>query len=203
MIAWWDGLTAVQRIFAFMAVPATVILMLQNLLLMFGAGGGHDADGEIDFDSDSETDYDLDGDSGGHDSGLRIFTVRAFVAFFTVFGWCGIVLTSSGVNTGLSVLISACGGFLMMVVIAYIFKLTNKLQSEGNIDAANAVGKSGTVYLTIPKERSGRGKVMVTVQERLTEMEAVTDCDKSIKTGSEITVVSVSNQGILCVVPRK
>ena len=206
MTVWWNSLTSVQQIFAYMAIPATVLLILQTILLIFGLGGGSDADTDCDCDAE----FDADGDIDCHhdsdtfsDSGLRIFTVRAFVAFFTVFGWCGITLTDKGVNLWISILISAISGFLIMLLIAYIFKWSIKLQSEGNLDSANAIGKNGTVYLTIPEQRNGRGKVMVTVQERLTELEAVTDCEHKLKTGSEITVVSVSNQGILCVIPKK
>ena len=200
MTVWWNSLSDIQQIFAYMAIPATVILALQTILLMFGAGNGHDGDGDCDCDAET----DLDGDISTHhdDGGLRIFTVRAFVAFFTVFGWCGIALTENNVNIGISIFISAISGFLMMLLIAYIFKMAMKLQSEGNLDSKNAVGKSGTVYLSIPEKRSGRGKVMVTVQERLTEMEAVTDCDYKLKTGTEITVISVSNQGVVSVIPK-
>ena len=64
-----------------------------------------------------------------------------------------------------------------------------KLQSNGAINIKNAIGKIGTVYLTIPPRRSGFGKVNVLVQERYAEYDAVTDGDEPIPTLAEIEVI--------------
>ncbi len=60
---WWAGLSFLQQCFGIVAVPATVILILQTILLLVGLGG-HSADhGEADdFDTDSDADVDTDGD---------------------------------------------------------------------------------------------------------------------------------------------
>ena len=59
---WWAGLTLLQQSFAAVAIPATVLLLLQTVLLLFGLGG-HDADhGECDHDFDHDLDHDLDHD---------------------------------------------------------------------------------------------------------------------------------------------
>ena len=62
---WWEGLTLLQQCFAVVAIPATVILLLQTVLLLFGMGG-HDADhGEVDTDHDfdHDMDHELDHDT--------------------------------------------------------------------------------------------------------------------------------------------
>lgn len=66
----------------------------------------------------------------------------------------------------------------------------------------NAVGLSGTVYLTIPPARSETGKVTLLLQERLTQIDAVTDCETPIKTGAEVVVVGVSGKTTLIVQPK-
>ena len=76
---WWESLEIIQQVFACIAIPATVILVLQTLLLLFGLGGSHDIDnGEgINFDShDISHDLNSDHDSADHLDGLRIFTIR-------------------------------------------------------------------------------------------------------------------------------
>lgn len=232
---WWESLTGAQQMFALMAIPATLILILQTLLLLVGLaghgdsggehghddfGGGHDHD---DFDTAS---HDIDGhDVGGdsheidvhgndaaerdnyhetaHDGGLRIFTVRAFVAFFTIFGWMGIVLLESGLNVILSAIISLFAGFAAMFGMACFFKFALSLQSSGNVDIRNSLGKTGTVYIPIPPNRTGKGKITVLVQDRFTEVDAITDNDVSLKTGTEVVGVSMSNQNVICVTPVK
>lgn len=61
---WWNSLSFLQQCFAILAVPSTVILFMQTLLLLFGIGG-HGADhgeGDHDFDHDADADHDF-----GHD----------------------------------------------------------------------------------------------------------------------------------------
>lgn len=215
MALWWESLTNLQQVLALFAIPATIILALQTLLLLFGLGGHGDADdgaGIEDHDghdagyhpghhgSSAHAQHDSHPD-GHHDGGLRIFTVRAFVAFFSIFGWLGIALIDNGVNNALSITLAFLTGATAMVGIAYFFKSVMRLQSSGNIDIRNSLGKTATVYIPIPPNRSGKGKVTVLVQGRLSEVEAVTDSEFTLKTGSEVVGVSVSNQNVLCVAP--
>jgi len=212
MNTWWGSLTIVQQILALAAIPATLIMVLQTLLLLFGLGSHSDADGDAGFDAhDGDHDMDMGHDdagghahhhhSGHHDGGLRIFTVRAFVAFFSIFGWLGIVLIDNGMYTAPAIAISLVAGVLVMIGMAWFFKSAMKLQSAGNIDIRNSLGKTATVYIPIPPKRTGKGKVNVMVQGRYTEVDAVTDSAVTLKTGAEVVGVSMSNQNVLCVTP--
>ena len=61
-VDWWNAMNLLQQSFAVVAIPATVVLILQTVLLLFGVGG-HAADhGEIADSHDG-----LDGQGGGHD----------------------------------------------------------------------------------------------------------------------------------------
>ena len=68
---WWIELGFVGQIMACCAIPMTIVLFLQALLMVFGFGSGieSDSDSDIDFDSDADfdTDYDMDFDA---DSGV-------------------------------------------------------------------------------------------------------------------------------------
>lgn len=215
MTAWWDSLSIFSQVLACMAIPATLILLIQTVLMFIGIGDhdGADADSpdagaDVHFDSVGDTDV-HDGvfghelTDGDHDpsgiEGLKIFSVRGIVAFFVVFGWVGIVLDSYGVHQALSVLLAAVCGFGMMIIIALLFKAVMKLQNEGNIDNRNALGAAGRVYLTIPPCRSGEGKINVTIQGTYCERSAVTDEDCELRTGSEVVVIGQSGQDTLVV----
>jgi hypothetical protein len=50
------------------------------------------------------------------------------------------------------------------------------------------VGQSGDVYLSIPAHRGGTGKVHITLQERLMELDAVTT-EEFIDTGARVLVI--------------
>ena len=210
MIAWFESLTAIERFFAYVAIPSTLVLAIQTILLIFGlaGGGGDGADEGFDFDSDGETDFELDldpdiphGDNVAEaaDGGLRLFTVRGFIAFFTVFGWGGLALLRANVPVLPSVLIAAVLGMGSMLVMAVIFKLCMRLQSDGTMRLENAIGQSGSVYLTIPPARQGRGKGEVMVQEQMRELEAVTDDKDPLPTGCEVVVTAISGRSTLVV----
>ncbi|MCL2695897.1 MAG: hypothetical protein FWE69_06185 [Clostridiales bacterium] len=222
MTAWWEGLSLLQKVFASTAIPATVLLVLQTVMLIFGLAQGDadadfDADSDADFDTDFDTDTDVDGDFDGdhghghghthshgtRDSGLRVFSVRAFVAFFSVFGWLGLALSEGGLVSSLSLVFATLAGLAAMIIMAWLMRAMLKLQQTGNQNIGNAVGKSGTVYIPIPANRSGVGKVTLVVDGRFSEVEAVTDSDTPLKTGSSVTVVSVGSQNIVCVIPQK
>ena len=54
----------------------------------------------------------------------------------------------------------------------------------------NALGRQGSVYLRIPAQGEGRGKITIEIQGRSVELAAVTDGD-AIKTGAIVQVVEV------------
>ena len=63
----------------------------------------------------------------------------------------------------------------------------------------NAIAHIGTVYITIPPKRSGSGKVNLTVQEQLVELDAVTDSEYPIKPNTQVQVVGLSGKTTLVV----
>lgn len=209
MSNWWDSLSLVSQIFALIAIPTTGVLLIQTILMLIGIGmdSGADFDGDIDADIDSSDglfgngEIDSDIDPTGLDS-FRVFTVRGIIAFLVVFGWTGFMLDRAELSLGLIIPIAAIAGFIMMYILAILMKSIMKLRNDGNLDNRNALGTSGRVYLTIPAERSGEGKVNVLLQGSYVEREAVTDESEAIPTGAEIVVVGISGQTTL-VVKRK
>lgn len=224
MIDWWNSLTAIEQIFGIIAIPSTILLLLQTIFLLFSSFGGdagsdgHEGDmHDLDMSHDAGHDFSLEHDVNGHDgddadelhdehglqdSGLRIFTVRGFIAFFCVFGWSGLVFLRNGMNPSISIFISVALGFASMALMAYVFSLFIKLQVDGTADIQSAVGVSGSVYITIPASREGVGKVSAIVSGRYSEYEAVTDDEQPIKTGMPVSVIGVTGQNILVVIKK-
>ena len=207
-VEWWDSLNIIVQVFYCIAIPATLILLIQTILMFFGFDDGADGDITIDapdadFDGDvidEAPDMDIN-DVSGLES-LHIFTVRGIIAFFVIFGWVGVVMQSAGIKLFITLPVATVCGFAMMVLIAYLFKLVMRLKSDGTADNRNALGSAGKVYLAIPPSRTGEGKVNIMLQGAYVERNAVTDETESIPTGCEIIVVGTSGQTSL-VVKRK
>ncbi len=205
-IEWWNNLGTVSQIFYCIAVPATLVLLIQTVMMLLGMDDSGEAGdvGDIGDSSDSifgDAEIDDLPDTYGLD-GLRIFTIRGIIAFFVVFGWVGVVMQDAGVHLAITIPVATVSGFAMMVALAFLFRAVMRLRSDGNTDNRNAIGTSGKVYLTIPPSRSGVGKVQVMLQGSFVEINAVTDEDEAIPTGAEIVVVGVSGQ-IDLIVKRK
>ena len=197
MGAWWEGLEIIQKILAGAAIPATVILLLQTVLLLFGIGNDQDADadGDVDLDGDGVPDGDSDGSSvsDGVD-GLRLFTVRGMIAFFAIGGWTGVVLTDIGANELVTILGALIAGSVATYLVALFMKMAFKLQDKGNIMIENAIGKGATVYLTIPANAERTGKITMDLQGRFVELDACTNSEEPLKTGLNVKVVDVVNE---------
>ena len=205
-IEWWNSLGLASQIFACIAIPTTLLLFIQTVMMFIGFGEDSPSDADADLDV-SDGDVSADGDLPEIDDvsgldGLRVFTVRGIIAFFVVFGWVGVVLDNSGLPLGATIPIALASGVLMMLVLAYLTKGVLKLKSDGTADNKNALGVAGRVQLTVPPSRSGAGKVHIILQGTYSERDAVTDEDAPIPTGSEIVVIGLSGKTTL-VVKRK
>ena len=232
MRIWWESLTLLQRVFACIAIPSTLLLIVLLILSLVGLGdheGDLDHDGVpdgIDLDHDGIPDgIDLDGDGipdiavadldhdglpdgEGHGSvseglgSLRLFTLRGILAFLAVWGWAVLAITRAGRPWLMGVLLGLVLGAAAMVLIALTMQMILRLQADGTVSLNNAVGSGGEVYLSVPPLRSGEGKVNVVIQDTMTECAAVTDEEAPIPTGASITVVGVTKERQLIVMRR-
>ncbi len=120
--------------------------------------------------------------------GLQLFSVRALsagVAFFGVGGLAGLRL---GVPVLAAVALAVVAAAISATGVAAVMRSMHRLEGDQSFRLANAVGLSGEVYLGIPARRSGTGKIHLTVQERLVELDAMTSED-GIATGTRVLVV--------------
>jgi hypothetical protein len=184
----WSEVGIFEQIFWVITIPSTVIFLILLVLTIIGS----DADTDVDTDIDSDI---ADGDS----IPFQFLSLKNIVAFFAVFGWSGIGFINAGLASWLVILLSFICGFLMMVLMASLFYFMSKLAESGTLKMKNAVGKLGEVYLVIPANRGGMGKVQLNVQGSLRTIDAITDDLESIPTSSIIQVMDVIDDQILLV----
>lgn len=194
MTEWWESLSTLQRVFGFFALPATLVLIIQSVLVLFGIGH-HEAD----F---GHAHVDVAHDHMDVSDGFALFSVRGLVAFFSVGGWTGIVLDGAGASPVITILLSLAAGTAALYTVALLFRMAAKLQSSGNIELKNAVGKNAKVYIPIPAKERGSGKVTLTLQERFVECDAITRASRGLKTGELVRVVAVVDENTLIVEPE-
>ncbi|MBR5313468.1 MAG: hypothetical protein IKU40_11380 [Clostridia bacterium] len=197
MIEWWNNMDLVGQIFALIAVPSTLVLVVQTILLLVGIGGDDlDADG---VDITGNGIGDTPGDGGA--DGLALFSLRGIMAMAAVGGWSGLVMYEAGIDLTVTVVLAAAFGFMALVGIAYLMKLAARLQQDGTLDLGYAIGKVGTVYIPIPAEMKGSGKISLTMQERFIEVDAMTTSGRKLSTGESVRVTATNENGMVVVEP--
>ena len=186
---WWIGLDGVSKVFWMISIVFSILFFIQFVMSLFG----------IDFLGDTETD-------GSKDSGYSIegdfalFSVRSIIAFFTFFGWTGVLVLSKGSSIWLALFFALLAGTAAMFLVAYLFLIFHKLTQSENTDVYQALFTTAEVYIPIPEHRKGSGKVHILLGNALREMEAVTEGER-LPTGMKVKVVEIINKQILVVIP--
>lgn len=188
MIEWYTTLELFPKIYWGIALIGSLIFLIVLILTFIGG----DADDLGDVDAEIDTD-------GG--IGFQFITFKNLIGFFTIFGWTGIASIDAGFSKPVTVIISLLAGLLMMTIMAAMFFYMRKLNDSGTLDYKNAVDAIGEVYLTIGAKRSKIGKAHVRIQGALRELEALTDAETDLKSGTVIKVKKVTDNGILIVEP--
>jgi hypothetical protein len=185
---WWSLMNLSAKIFWCIAVPFSLLFVIQMLFSFFG-GDIDDVSAEGDVDAAIDNDMGID---------FQFITLKNLIAFFTIFGWTGIICVGEGLNPAISTVIASAAGLVMMFIMAGVVYMMGKLAEEGTLNLNNAKGKTATVYLTIPAKRMGVGKVQIEVQG-LQTLDAITEKKEDIPTGAVVKVVDVLNNQVLIV----
>ena len=156
-----------------------VVQLLLGLLGVVDAGGDMDA---------------ADAHDGGAvhaaSDGLDLMSVRALSAGVAFFGLGGLVGMATPFGLIAAIPLGLVAGTAAMFGTAVAMRWMLGFDDDGTVSIHGAVGATGTVYLTIPGERKGSGKVTLKLQNRIVEYQAVTS-DAPLPTGAPIMVVDV------------
>jgi|TARA_B110000967_G_scaffold187045_1_gene208651 hypothetical protein len=180
--------TSIEQTYWYIALIGSVTFALIFILTFIGGG---DADMESDLNTVNG------GDDGG--VGFQFFTFKNVTAFFTIFGWTGLICLDNGYSNLRTIISSSVAGLIMMFLTSLLFYWMSKMAESGTLKIENAVGVVGEVYLPIGANRSKMGKVQLKVQGSLRELEAITDAHEDLETSTLIKVVDVVSSELLLV----
>lgn len=216
MSAWWEGLSGILKVLYLIAIPSTLLLVVQTVMIVLGFGE-HGGDGNpsdtsgIDFDTDVDVDVDLSADTAGDlplddvdisdaaDQGgagaefgtLRLFTLQGIVAFLTTFSWVTICFIRGGMQFAPSLLLGVLAGAIMMYAVAKLLQVSTRLAENGTFRIKNTIGETALVYVTIPEKGENGGKVTLTMENGFMELSAVTESDAPIPAGVTVRITDV------------
>ena len=156
----------------------SLIFIWQFVTMLIGLSHGGDLDMHIDADAGGDGGFDMDGDGSvdvhvdaieAHSmqdaaestAAFHILSVRAILAFLTLFFWAGALYLDAGKTHQPRLLLATAWGAAGWLMVAVALHWLRKLAESGNRRLATAIGQPGTVYLDIPA--GGQGEVRVSV----------------------------------------
>lgn len=182
----FDNMGTLLTIFWFIAIPTSIVFIIQTIMTFIGTDA---SDGlSADFDSNLET----------TDTPFQVFSLRNLINFLLGFSWTGISFYNTIANASLLILLSTVIGVLFVLFFFIIIKQIQRFAEDNSFTYSKTINKTGEVYLTIPENRSGYGKVLISVNGSVHELEAMTEHDK-IESGKLIKVVKIESDKILIV----
>ena len=192
MAEWFNNMDYFEKMYWMFAIPSSLVFLIVLVMTIFGGDAVADGDMDVDVDTDVDTD-------GG---GFQFFTFRNLVAFFTIFSWSGLSCIKAGYSTGVTLVISIVCGLLMMVVMTTIFYFLTRMVEDGTMRLKNAIGRTGEVYLPIKGKNQGFGKVQISIQGSVHEIQAITHDEEDLKVGTVVQVTKVIDNHILLVTTK-
>ncbi len=175
-------------LYAALALVGTALFLLRLIGgLLFGLGDA------LDFDAD----LDAHGDFG-------LFSMLSMTAFLMGTGWMGLVaqvdwgIASSGVVAVLSV---GFGATMMLMAASLLFGM-KRLAHEPHADPSTAIGRTGTVYMTVPPGGSGQVRVNVSGRSAILPARAADTHDGGdLPAFTDVRITAVRDDGTLLVEP--
>jgi membrane protein implicated in regulation of membrane protease activity len=199
-------------IFLVAAIVGGTVMVCQFVLTLMGLGddGGldaHDAGAGFDggdFGADLNGDGVVDHPTAAHTAAdgefvhadsswlFGVLTFRTLITGAAFFGVAGRAATASNLSNGTALVIALAAGMAAMYGMYWLMRAIAGLTSSGNQRISSALGQRATVYIPIPGDRKGAGKVQISMQNRIVELQAVTDEPARLKTGETVEVVAIT-----------
>ena len=171
MIEWFNALEPMLKVYWSIALIASFVFVIQTIISFVGG---------VD-------DIDIEGDSSGV-SGF--FSVRNLVNFLLGVGWTGVALYGTISSKGLLALVAVAIGIAFVLMFFAMIRVLLKLQKDNTFRIEETLDKVASVYLTIPENKSGSGKIQISVRGSTHEIPALTSGEK-IATGEKVRVTEI------------
>ncbi|MDR1371458.1 MAG: serine protease [Dysgonamonadaceae bacterium] len=174
---WFDSLSPALKVYWIITLVTSLIFVIQTIMTFIG------------LDSSDGLDADFDGDMH-HDGPFQLFSFRNLINFFLGYGWSAVcfynvIPSALGLN-----IVSVVIGLLFVGIFFFLMLQMTKLAVDKTFKITDTVGKTADVYLVIPSERQGKGKIQISVGGAYHEIDAMTEGER-IPTGSKACVESI------------
>ena len=185
---WFNQFDPGLRFYWGISIFASIVVIIQMSMSFAGIGDIDSGDADVDFSTDT--------DSLDNAGSMHLLSIRNAFYFLLGFGWAGVSLWNTIPGSVLLCAVSVLVGVLFVAIFIFLFRQMMKLQSNGAFDINDAVGKVCDVYLGIPGENQGLGKVQISFNGSVQELDARTS-GEPIPSGAKVRVLRVIDKKVL------
>lgn len=182
MIETFQTLETPLQIYWILAGISSVIFIIQAIMTFVG----FDSDSDLDL-ADAPDEIPESGDSDFDTDGFHLISVKTIICFILGFGWTGVLFWDTFDNKIWLGCLAAVVGFIFMSLIAFLLFQVRKLDKDNSFRIEKVIGSNAEVYLRIPSGRKDTGKITVSLNGSMHELEALTEGDE-IPTGAKVRI---------------
>ena len=185
MFNFLDGMDSLQQGFWYVALIASAIFVVQTILTFIGS------------DASDGVNADFDGNLDHADAPFQLFSLRNLINFLLGFGWAGVAFYATITNKFLLIALATICGIVFVMLFFLLIKQIMKLTEDNTFNIENLKGKTGEVYLNIPPQKSGKGKILISINGSNHELDAMTNSEEMIRSSSVVKVTDVEDKILL------
>lgn len=172
-------------VYFIIGATGTVLFLLRLATMMIGM--------------DADSDFDMD--AGDHGGAFGLLSMLSIVTFMMGTGWMGLACRLEwGLGSAVSALIAVGFGMAVLVLTSLMMFQMRRLDSAGEYNVRETVGRTGRVYLKVPASGGGTGQIEISVNGRRMIVNALSRREE-IASFQSVKVLEVTDDGTLVVEP--
>ncbi|RMZ59385.1 serine protease [Chryseobacterium nematophagum] len=184
MFSFLQDIEPLHQGFWYIALASSLIFLIQTVLTFIGGDYGDDFD--VDFDGEVT-----------HETPFQLFSLRNLINFLLGFGWTGVAFYDSMESKGLLIFIACLIGIGFVLIFFFLIIQILKLTEDNTFKLDDLIGAVGEVYLNIPANLKGKGKILISMKGTHHELQAMTESDMDIATGHSVRVIYIHDNTLV------
>ncbi|MBQ0058158.1 MAG: serine protease [Bacteroidales bacterium] len=182
MLETFQSLDLMLQIFWGLAILSSVVFIIQAI----GTFMGLDADTDLSADAADSA----DASDSFDDSGFHLVSFKSVISFILGFSWTGVLFWDDFENPIWLCLLATVIGLAFMAIIAWALYMVMKLDKDNTFRTKDTVGMTADVYLRIPAMKKDSGKITISLNGSMHELEAITESVEDIPTGAKVRILN-------------
>ena len=184
MKEFFANMESLESVYWYIAIGASLIFIILSILSLSGGG-------------DTDVHSDIDSSLGETESPSHILSLRNLINFTLGFGWSGVAFYHSISNHFWLGTLSVLVGLVFVVIFYFIYRSFIQMAENNTFNIDDTIGKTADVYLRIPPNKSGKGKVLISIKGSVRELDAITTENAIIESGKSVKIKSIEGSNLV------